>query len=92
MATLGTELALPVAHSATIDPSTRLDLTIGTVYSAVRDWDLYAELTFRDRGTTMLPATTLPIVDGGFDQRQFVVGITRRFSEERGASHWVLAQ
>lgn len=89
---LGTTLALPVAHADTIDPSTRLDLTIGTVYSAVRDWDIYAEITFRDRGTTTMPTTTLPIVDGGFDQRQFVVGITRRFTAERGASRWVLAQ
>jgi hypothetical protein len=89
---LGTELAFPVAHADAIDPSTRLDLTIGTVYSAVRDWDLYAELTYRDRGTTKMPATILPIIDGGFDQRQIVVGITRRFTAERGASRWVLAQ
>jgi len=88
----GTELAFPVAHADTIDPSTRLDLTIGTVYSAVRDWDIYAELTFRDRGTTTIPETVLPIIDGGFDQRQFVVGLTRRFTRERGASRWVLAQ
>lgn len=88
----GTELALPVAHADTIDPSTRLDLTMGTVFSAVRDWDLYAEFTFRDRGTTKLPATILPIIDGGFDQRQVVVGIIRRFTKERGASRWVLAQ
>lgn len=88
----GTELAFPVAHADAIDPSTRLDLTIGTVYSAVRDWDLYAELTYRDRGTTRMPATILPIIDGGFDQRQIVVGITRRFTPARGASRWVLAQ
>jgi hypothetical protein len=88
----GTELAFPVVHADTIDPSTRLDLTIGTVFSAVRDWDIYAELTFRDRGTTTIPETVLPIIDGGFDQRQFVVGLTRRFTRERGASRWVLAQ
>jgi hypothetical protein len=34
----------------------------------------------------------LPIIDGGFDQRQVVVGIIRRFTKERGASRWVLAQ
>jgi hypothetical protein len=88
----GTELAFPVVHADSIDPSTRLDLTIGTVFSAVRDWDLYAEVTYRDRGTTKMPETILPIVDGGFDQRQIVVGITRRFAETRGASRWVLAQ
>jgi len=88
----GTELAFPVVHADTIDPSTRLDLTIGTVFAAVRDWDIYTELTFRDRGTTQLPATVLPIIDGGFDQRQFVVGLTRRFARPRGASRWVLTQ
>jgi hypothetical protein len=88
----GTELAFPVVHADTIDPSTRLDLTIGTIYSAVRDWDLYAELTYRDRGTTRMPETILPIIDGGFDQRQIVVGITRRFTQGRGANRWVLAQ
>jgi hypothetical protein len=88
----GTELALPVVHADSIAPSSRLDLTIGTVYSAVRDWDLYVEYTFRDRGTTKMPETTLPIIDGGFDQRQLVVGITRRFARKRGASRWVIAQ
>jgi hypothetical protein len=88
----GTELAFPVAHADVIDPSSRLNLTIGTVFSAVRDWDLYTELTFLDRGTTKMPATILPIIDGGFDQRQIVVGIIRRFSMERGATRWVLAR
>jgi hypothetical protein len=88
----GTALAFPVAHADAIEPSTRLDLTIGTVFSAVRDWDLYAEFSFLDRGTTRLPETILPIIDGGFDQRQMIVGITRRFTRNRGASRWVLAQ
>ncbi len=88
----GCEMAFPVVHADTIDPSSRLDLTVGTVFSAVRDWDIYAELTYRDRGTTDMPETVLPIVDGGFDQRQIVVGITRRFTPARGASRWALAQ
>lgn len=88
----GVELAFPVVHSAGLDPSSRLDLTMGVVYSAVRDWDLYAALTYRDRGTTAMPETVLPIVDGGFDQRQVIVGITRRFSATRGSTRWALAQ
>ncbi len=87
----GFGLALPAVHSDGIDPSTRLDVTIGTVFSAVRDWDLYAAFTLRDRGTTEMPGTVLPIVDGGFDQKQIVIGITRRFTE-RGASRWALSQ
>ncbi len=88
----GVDMAFPVVHSAGIDPSSRLDLTVGTVFSAVRDWDIYAELTYRDRGTTMMPETILPIADGGFDQRQLVVGIIRRFSPARGTSRWALSQ
>jgi hypothetical protein len=88
----GVEMAFPVVHATTIDPSSRLDITLGTVFSAVRDWDIYAELTWRDRGTTDMPETVLPIADGGFDQRQIVVGITRRFTPVRGASRWALSQ
>jgi hypothetical protein len=88
----GVEMAFPVVHTSGIAPSSRLDLTVGTVFSAVRDWDIYTELTYRDRGTTMMPETTMPIADGGFDQRQIVVGIVRRFTPARGASRWALSQ
>jgi hypothetical protein len=88
----GVEMAFPVVHEESIKPHSRLDLTIGTVYAAVRDWDLYAELTWKDRGNTMMPETVLPIVDGGFDQRQIIVGITRRFTPARGATRWALSQ
>jgi hypothetical protein len=88
----GVEMAFPVVHADTIDPSSRLDVTLGTVFAAVRDWDLYAELTIRDRGNTMMPETVLPIADGGFDQKQLVVGITRRFTPARGATRWALSQ
>ena len=87
----GFGLALPAVHSEGISPSTRLDVTVGTVFSAVKDWDLYAAFTLRDRGTTDMPGTVLPIADGGFDQKQVVVGITRRFTQ-RGTSLWALSQ
>jgi hypothetical protein len=29
------------------------------------------------------PATELPILDGGFDQRQVVIGVTRHFVRQR---------
>ncbi|HUQ07237.1 MAG TPA: hypothetical protein VM261_32320 [Kofleriaceae bacterium] len=88
----GVEMAFPVVHAEVIDPSSRLDVTLGTVFAAVRDWDLYAEFTIRDRGNTMMPETVLPIADGGFDQKQLVVGITRRFTPARGATRWALSQ
>jgi hypothetical protein len=46
------------------------------------DWDLFAELVVLDRGDLSHPATTLPILDGGFDQTHLVVGLTRRFKRE----------
>lgn len=87
----GVGMAFPVVHSDGLEPSSRLDVTVGTVYSAVKDWDLYVAFTYRDRGATELPLTTLPIADGGFDQRQLVFGITRRFTA-RGRALWALAQ
>jgi hypothetical protein len=89
---LGCDLGFPVAHSSGLDPRSRLGVSIGTIFAAVQDWDIYTEFTWRDRGTTTLPATTLPIVDGGFDQRQLVVGITRRFTARGQGTLWALAQ
>jgi hypothetical protein len=88
---LGFDLELPIVHSDALDPRSRLGVTVGTVFAAVKDWDLYATFSWRDRGTTELPATTLPIVDGGFDQKQFAVGLTRRFSVRGKSSKWALA-
>lgn len=88
----GFNLELPVVHSDALDPRNRLGVTIGAVYAAVADWDLYAEFCWRDRGSTSIPGTTLPIIDGGFDQKQFVLGITRRFTPRGHGSNWALSQ
>jgi len=68
-----------------IDPQPRLDFRVGAVLSLVREWDLFAELAIIDRGDLANPATRLPILDGGFDQRQFVFGVVRHIevSEKR---------
>ncbi len=76
---LGAGLNVPVVHSDLIDPGTRLDLTLGTVYAVVKNWDIYIEAGIFDRGDAGHPATQLPILDGGFDQRTIVIGVTRRF-------------
>lgn len=88
---MGVGMAFPVVHSSGLAPSSRLDVTLGAVFSAVKDWDLYAAFTYRDRGATELPLTTLPIADGGFDQRQIVIGITRRFTARGQGTLWALA-
>jgi hypothetical protein len=39
-----------------------------------------------DRGEMASPDTTLPILAGGYDQTQVMVGVTRRFREEGRSS------
>jgi hypothetical protein len=79
----GISYAVPVQHSGidpttgiAIDPQPRLDFHAGTVLSLVKEWDLYADFAVIDRGDAN-PATRLPILDGGFDQKQIVFGVIR---------------
>jgi hypothetical protein len=46
-------------------------------------WDVYASLTIIDRGELERPETTLPILDGGFDQQQLTIGVEYRFDPKR---------
>ena len=81
---LGIAYAVPVQHSGedpttglAIDPQPRLDFHLGTVVSVEHRWDLFADFAVVDRGDLQNPATRLPILDGGFDQKQIVFGVTR---------------
>ncbi len=83
---LGADFAFPVAHGGELpgggfDPQSRVDVSIGSVYAVVDDWDVYAELAVTDRGDAGLAATQLPILQGGSDQRVLVVGITHHFGQ-----------
>lgn len=60
-----------------LDPQPRLDFRIGGVLSLVKNWDVFAEYRVIDRGELGNAATRLPILDGGFDQRQLILGVTR---------------
>jgi len=88
---IGLGYAIPVDVHGTdpttgleIDPQPRLDFRIGTVVS-LNKWDLFAELSVVDRGDLSNPATRLPVIDGGFDQRQVLFGVTRHL--ERAPKH-----
>ncbi len=83
---VGVSYALPFAHrsASEYDPQPRLDFHVGVIYAVVPDWDLYADYAFIDRGDLSNPATTLPILDGGFDQRQLTLGIIHRPSDDNG--------
>jgi len=88
---LGLAYAVPVQHSG-LDPTTgmgihpqnRLDFHLGAVVSLEHTWDLFVDFAVIDRGDVEDPSTRLPILDGGFDQKQVVFGITRRIE---GGSH-----
>jgi hypothetical protein len=63
-----------------LDPQVRVDLEIGVVLNfAESGWDVYAAYTIVDSGELARPETTLPILDGGFDQRQLSIGVEHRF-------------
>ncbi len=87
---LGIAYAVPVQHSGAdpttglmIDPQPRLDFHAGTVLSIVKEWDLFADFAVIDRGDLANPATRLPILDGGFDQKQIVFGVIRHIDGPR---------
>jgi len=72
-----------------LDPQPRLDFRIGTVLVIDR-WDLSAEYLVIDRGDLSNAATRLPVLDGGFDQRQILFSVTRHF--DRGRSRELAAR
>jgi hypothetical protein len=81
---VGIGYAVPVqasGHDPTteirIDPQPRLDFHMGSVLALVPKWDLFVDFAVIDRGELSDPSTRLPILDGGFDQRQVIFGVTR---------------
>jgi hypothetical protein len=77
--------AVPLSHGGIdpvsampLDPQPRLDITLGTAVQLAKEWDLSFALSVIDRGDASNPATQLPILDGGFDQLQLTIGISRR--------------
>lgn len=96
---VGVGYALPVSHKgrdpvsdASLDPQPRLDLHIGGVVAVVDDWDLFADYSVIDRGDMSAMATRLPILDGGFDQRQLVLGINYHVKKKSELSAAALIQ
>lgn len=84
---LGADYRVPVARvdpagGIDIDPAVRLGFQLGGTLSYVKSWDLFAVLAVIDRGDAQNPPTTLPILDGGFDQTQLVFGVAHRFDLE----------
>ena len=85
---VGSTFAFPLSnHSSTdaeLDPRTRVSVQVGGVASFIDDWDLFIVYRFTDRGDIVEnPATTLPILDGGFDQQSLNFGLTYRFGGDK---------
>lgn len=95
---IGTEFRFPVAHDAMMsdlgempyDPQTRVNVHLGVTLSYIESWDIYARYVVIDRGDSIDPRTTLPILEGGFDQQQLMIGLTHVFHPEKNADHRLL--
>ncbi|MEP6860787.1 MAG: hypothetical protein ABJE66_09220 [Deltaproteobacteria bacterium] len=81
---VGIGYAIPVQSSGldpttgmALDPQPRLDFHAGAVLAIEKTWDLFADFAVIDRGDLANAATRLPILDGGFDQKQIIFGVTR---------------
>jgi hypothetical protein len=89
---VGVDYSLPVAGGPDaasrtsprfLDPNVRLGLHVGGVVSPRKSsWDLFAIYSVIDRGDLERPETTLPILDGGFDQHQLTIGVQHRFGAD----------
>ena len=75
--------AFPVASAGGLDPQTRVSMQMGVLGGVTRSLDLFMEIQILDRGDLENPATTLPILAGGFDQTRVVFGFNRRFGSRK---------
>jgi hypothetical protein len=66
-----------------MDPQNRVNFHMGMVLSFLRGWDLFTQYSILDRGDLPAPATSLPVLEGGFDQRHVVIGIIRRYNKRK---------
>jgi hypothetical protein len=97
---LGVDYRVPVAHAPDapdplsggyLDPQPRVNFHLGFALAFLDDWDVFAEFAIIDRGDIADPATTLPILEGGFDQHHYVFGLLRRF-QTRSSARALLAR
>jgi hypothetical protein len=94
---VGVGYALPIAHDgadpmsgADLDPQPRLDLHVGGVVTLEKRWDLFVDYAVVDRGDMGAMATRLPILDGGFDQRQIILGLNYHMTASEVAGPMIM--
>lgn len=82
-------MAVPLAATPDVltmedmNPQTRVGVSVGALLGVTRGLDLFIEFSILDRGDLANPTTTLPILEGGFDQKRLVFGFNRRFGSRR---------
>ncbi len=75
---------LPVYGSPdAIDPQPRVNMRMGALSAVSQSVDLFIEFSILDRGDLEDSRTTLPILNGGFDQTTLIMGFMRHFGPER---------
>lgn len=62
-----------------LDPQPRVNMHLGALAAITNNVDLFLDFSILDRGDLEDGPTTLPILNGGFAQRQIVMGFMRRF-------------
>jgi len=73
-------------YSGKFEPQVRVNLQVGGVLTiSGSGWDAYAQYSWLDCGELSRPLTTLPILDGGFDQQQITLGVIHRFAAKSAA-------
>jgi hypothetical protein len=75
--------AMPDAQGRSLDPQVRVGMSFGMLVGVNRALDLFVEASIYDRGDFADPATTLPVLSGGFDQQRVLFGFNRRFGKRR---------
>ncbi len=64
---------------ALLDPQPRVNFHLGGLVGVSETVDLFVEWSILDRGDLEDPTTILPLLRGGFDQKQLLFGFMRRF-------------
>lgn len=91
---LGTQFRFPIAENpgksapdpmtgGYLDSQTRVNVYAGFALTFIDKWNIFTKFVIADRGDLVDPNTTLPILNGGFDQKQWIFGLTRRFERKK---------
>jgi hypothetical protein len=67
-----------MAAAPPLRPQTRADAHLSIFATLSTGWDITLKALWLERGDANVPETILPVLSGGYDQRQLIVGVTYR--------------